>query len=130
MKGIIGFANGGKERSGEVDYDGELYAIYLLKSYQRRGIGQALLKNVARHLGENGLHSMLIRALADNTSSCRFYESLGGVSVREQEVEFGGKEFKEIEYGWTDITLLMNGFRTKDSTRCRCITASIRDTTH
>lgn len=75
---IVGFANGGRERSGDGDYDGELYAIYLLQAHQRKGIGQKLFRHIVQHLAENGFRSMLIWVLADNPS-CQFYESMGGV---------------------------------------------------
>ncbi|MEM9509268.1 MAG: GNAT family N-acetyltransferase [Cyanobacteria bacterium P01_E01_bin.35] len=34
---IVGFANGGIEREGVLGYQGELYAIYILKRYQKKG---------------------------------------------------------------------------------------------
>lgn len=96
---IVGFANGGRERSGEANYHGELYAIYLLESYQRQGIGQTLFRHMIQHLTANGFGSMLIWVLADNPS-CQFYESMGGIPVREQSIEIGGKRLREIGYGW------------------------------
>ncbi|MBI3742262.1 MAG: GNAT family N-acetyltransferase, partial [Chloroflexi bacterium] len=39
-KQIVGFASGGAARSDREKCDGELYAIYLLEAYQRRGIGK------------------------------------------------------------------------------------------
>src|SRR5699024_9426075 len=42
---IVGFSNAGVERTGKYpDYKGELYAIYLLKEYQGKGIGKLLFK--------------------------------------------------------------------------------------
>lgn len=101
-RNIVGFANGGRERSGDADYDGELYAIYLIESHQRQGIGKALFHHVAKHLVENGFRSMLIWVLTENPS-CRFYEAIGGVPVRGQEIEIGGKRLKESGYGWTNL---------------------------
>src|SRR5215471_14604966 len=40
--GIVGFASGGPERSGNALYRGELCAIYLFASYQRQGLGRRL----------------------------------------------------------------------------------------
>ncbi|WP_274433354.1 GNAT family N-acetyltransferase [Alicyclobacillus sp. ALC3] len=99
---IVGFANGGRERSGDTLYDGELYAIYLVESHQRQGIGRGLFQRIVRHLVETSRHSMLIWVLADNPA-CRFYESMGGVPIMEQAVEIGGKHLREIGYGWTDV---------------------------
>lgn len=36
---IVGFANGGIERSGISGYQGELRAIYILESHQKKGLG-------------------------------------------------------------------------------------------
>ncbi|WP_217996322.1 GNAT family N-acetyltransferase [Alicyclobacillus shizuokensis] len=50
---IIGFADGGPERSGDAEYDGELYAIYLLEGHRCHGLGRRLLQQVTLHLAEN-----------------------------------------------------------------------------
>jgi GNAT superfamily N-acetyltransferase len=41
---LIGFAAGGPERSAELEDRGELYALYVLPSHQRRGLGLALVQ--------------------------------------------------------------------------------------
>src|SRR5438046_10243719 len=46
---IVGFICGGAERTGQLGCDGELYAIYLLQSAQRQGLGTLL---VQRFVGE------------------------------------------------------------------------------
>lgn len=43
---IIGFAGVGKERTGNPDYSGELYGIYVTNEYQRQGCGQKLISAV------------------------------------------------------------------------------------
>src|ERR1700681_943783 len=43
---VVGFASGGRERAGETGYAGELYAIYLLDSAQRRGYGRDLVRAI------------------------------------------------------------------------------------
>ncbi len=60
---IIGFASGGPERSGNIVYKGELYAIYLLEGYQREGIGGQLVQTIAKRLMQEGLHSTPKRAV-------------------------------------------------------------------
>ena len=77
--GIVGFASGGP-RQGESsypEYEGELYTVYLLRQYQRRGLGRRLLGAVARGLLADGKRSMLARVLAENPSR-PFYETVGG----------------------------------------------------
>lgn len=102
---IIGFADGGKERTGDRAYDGELYAIYVLEAYQRQGIGCKLALSIANKLSELGFNSMLVWVLADNPA-CRFYEHIGGQKVYEKQIERGGFMLKEIAYGWQNIIIL------------------------
>lgn len=100
---IVGFSKGGKERSSKYNgYDGELYAIYILKEYQGKGIGKALVKPVIDEIKGMGLNSMLVLVLKNNISRL-FYESLGGRKIDTVEVEIGGKKFFELVYGWEDI---------------------------
>lgn len=73
--GIVGFANGGRERSGNLSYQGELYALYIFKEYQGSGIGRALTRAVVSQLKENG-YNMMTWVLKDNPS-LGFYEHIG-----------------------------------------------------
>ena len=109
---IIGFANGGIERTGNLIYHGELNAIYILKSYQKQGIGRELVQKVAQRLGQMKICSMLVWVLADNPAS-KFHELLGGQQVSEKEIERGSSKLIEIAYGWTDISNLQYG-KTKE----------------
>lgn len=105
---IVGFASGGPERSDDLVYDGELYAIYLRNDHQARGIGRELTQAVATHLLQRGKRAMLVWVLSDNPSRV-FYERLGGTPVRTTGITFGDKEYEETVYGWPDIrALLMN----------------------
>lgn len=102
---IVGFATGGKERSGNYDADGELYAIYLLNEVQGQGIGKKLTQVLAQNLKNQGYTSMLVWVL-DRNPSKQFYESLGGQIIDEAMIEIGGEEFKEIAYYWDNIDLI------------------------
>lgn len=106
---IVGFADGGRERSGDPVYDGELYAIYLLQDYQQKGIGRQLFQHVVQHLVKSKFHGMLIWVLADNPSR-HFYESMGGLPVRELEIEIAGKRLQEVGYGWSALQTLVDEF--------------------
>lgn len=101
---IVGFSKGGKERSGKyIGYDGELYAIYILKEYQGKGIGTALVKPIIDEMNGMGINSMVVLVLEDNTSR-QFYESLGGKKIDTVEVDIGGKKLSELVYGWDNIS--------------------------
>jgi len=103
---VVGFSSGGAERTGDPDYQGEVYALYLLQKAQRQGLGRGLLDASAQALLANGLRSMLIWVLRDNPSR-RFYEALGGSFVREQTIEIGGQALVEVAYGWKDLHSLV-----------------------
>ncbi|CQR48322.1 Mycothiol acetyltransferase [Paraliobacillus sp. PM-2] len=99
---IVGFANGGKERTGDYPrYQAEIYAIYILQSYQNKGIGKALIQRVTTNLKEQQLNGVLLWVLADNPS-VGFYQGIGGKKVDEEEITIGGKQLIEVAYGWDD----------------------------
>lgn len=100
---VVGFASGGPERDGDPLYQGELYAIYVLEVYERRGLGRLLTHAVAAMLVEAGFASMLVWVLADNIGARRFYETLGGTLLREKPADVFGYVLPEVSYGWTDL---------------------------
>ncbi|WPP35147.1 GNAT family N-acetyltransferase [Bacillus sonorensis] len=103
---IVGFSSGGAERSGKYSgFDGELYAIYILKEYQGHGIGKALFKQIIDEIKGMGLRSMIVLVLKENVSRL-FYEALGGQKIDAIEVEIGGRKLSELVYGWEDIRTL------------------------
>lgn len=60
---VVGFASGGPERENDSDFEGELYAIYLLKEHQGRGLGRRLTKHVVERLRSLGHNSMRVWGL-------------------------------------------------------------------
>lgn len=50
-----------------------LHHLYVTPSYQRRGIGQALIEHCIEHFGL----PLSLKCLKSNTSACAFYERLG-----------------------------------------------------
>ncbi len=103
---IVGWARGGPERSDDNHYEGELYGLYLLREYQRIGIGRRLISTMAKHLAEEGMTSMFLWVLAENEGARRFYEALGGQPAGEHYITTGGVQLPEVAYGWKDIRLL------------------------
>lgn len=104
---VVGFAYGGRERTGYPDYTGELWALHIAVPYQRAGLGKRLTSEVARKLHGMGLNSILIWVLAENHPARRFYERLGGVYATERVEEFAGGSIDEVAYGWPDVTALI-----------------------
>ncbi len=103
---VVGFASGGRERAGETGFEGELYAIYVLDSAQRRGFGRELVRASVAGLRELGLGDMIIWVLRDNQPARAFYERLGGVYVRSQPITIGLATLEEVSYGWRRLDTL------------------------
>jgi L-amino acid N-acyltransferase YncA len=99
---VVGFVGGGAIREPVEGFDAELFAIYLLRDAQRRGIGMALLKRLAGSLKARGYRSMMAWVLEDNSSG-EFYSRSGGVRVASKEMEVGGVMLPVVAYGWGDL---------------------------
>jgi L-amino acid N-acyltransferase YncA len=102
---MVGFASGGAIREPHAGFDGELHAIYLLRPAQRQRVGTRLVKAWGSAAAESGLHSAVVRVLAENTAR-QFYESLDARPLKEGEVALGGKSYNEVWYGWDDLGAL------------------------
>ncbi len=96
---LIGFAKGTLHDGGIPGFEGELNKIYLLRRYHRRGLGRALLCEVANRFLKRGISSMLLFGDAHNPSN-RFYEAMGGQRLFGDRGEFQGG------YGWRDLRKL------------------------
>jgi GNAT superfamily N-acetyltransferase len=103
--GVFGFCAGGGVMHPVERYEGELGAIYLLASHQRKGAGAALVRRLAGELRGQGFQNMVVWVLRDNPA-CAFYQRMGGVKVAEQMIEIGGVSLPEIAFGWPEIGVL------------------------
>ena len=104
---IVGFVYGGTTRYPDLPYQGELYAVYILKEYQQRGLGRRLVQALARSLLDAGMSDMLLWVLEANSATRRFYEALGGCSVKTSIFEIHGTQINECAYAWTDLRPLL-----------------------
>jgi ribosomal protein S18 acetylase RimI-like enzyme len=77
-----------------------LNKIYLLRDYQRRGLGKRMVAAAVDRLLQHGLTSMALFTETDNEPACNFYEQLGGERQLDDRGDFGGM------YGWADLRKL------------------------
>lgn len=106
---IVGFAAAGPARQDTPEakgYAGELYAVYTLADYQRRGLGRRLVVSAAEGLLAKGYSDMITWVIEDN-AACRFYERLGGEQVGSKTVELANMSLRALAYGWPDLSVLL-----------------------
>ena len=103
---VVGFADGGPERSGDTEHEGQLYNIHILRAHQGNGTGRRLTAVIAGRLIDEGMGSMLVWVLTENLPARRFYERLGGVYIRQRQIDVDGAKLVEVAYGWRDIARL------------------------
>jgi len=77
-----------------------LNKIYLLRDYQRRGLGKRMVAAAVDRLLEHRLTSMALFTEPDNEPACNFYEQLGGERQLNERGDFEGM------YGWPDLRRL------------------------
>jgi ribosomal protein S18 acetylase RimI-like enzyme len=105
-QGIVGFSFCGDARAPVEGIEAEIYALYVLQPFQRRGIGRALVGESARHFVRQGLFGFYLWVLKANRARL-FYESLGGQVAAEKTERLGGHPFAEVAYCWHDLTKLV-----------------------
>jgi len=104
--GAIGFAMCGEARETIEGLEGEIYALYVVQSEQRRGVGRALVRAAARHFVRNGYFGFHLWVLKANRARL-FYEAMGGQEIAERTERLGKHPFAQIAYGWHDLTALV-----------------------
>ena len=103
---IIGFVMGGPNRSDYKEFEGELYAIYLVQEEQGQGVGRSLTQTLVRNFVDAGITSMMLGVAKGNQAE-KFYEALGGKRLGSEDVEFRGHLIPHIYYGWDEIGAIL-----------------------
>lgn len=100
--GLVGYAAGGPSRY-QVEGEGEIATLYVLRRAQRQGLGRRLIADTARVLAAGGARSLTISVLRDNLAARGFYEHLGGVADAPRPEPGPGGVMQEVAYVWDDI---------------------------
>lgn len=100
---VVGFSNCGLPQIKDTGFEGELFAIYILKAAHKIGIGRQLVQSVVNELRDTGSKSMMVWVLKDNPAR-GFYERLGGVYLFEKPIQIGADDLMEVAYGWHDLS--------------------------
>ena len=98
---LVGFAKGKTYNHQDLpEFSGELNKIYLLREYQRIGLGRKLVGVVAKKFISMGISNMVLFGTAENPSN-KFHEVLGGEKLIAKNGEFHGG------YCWRDLKKLV-----------------------
>ena len=100
--GVIGFADFGKARDTHSKYEAELYAIYLLSDFQRKGIGSKLFDMGVRFIVANAMNSLSLITLEVSPYKS-FYEKKGGHLVERRTTGIGDASYATVVYGWNKL---------------------------
>jgi L-amino acid N-acyltransferase YncA len=95
---LVGFAKGHRYTHQDLaEYKGELNKIYLLRPYQRIGLGKQLMAQSAKRFLLAGIHNMVLFGTPQNPT-CGFYEAMGGQRLYAKNGEFhGGYGFNDLQ---------------------------------
>lgn len=104
---IAGLVSAGSCRSQTIDFDSEVYAVYVAAKYWRLRLGLRLMAAAAQRLALFGHQDLMLWTLEDNLEARAFYERLGGVEIGRMVEQMGGASLREIGYGWRKIELLL-----------------------
>jgi len=102
---ITGFVSAGPAQNDELGTDGEIYAIYLVESAKKQGIGRRLLYEAVLCLRKAGFRSLSLWLLRENPAR-GFYERFGGRIMGEKSYVTGGFTLPAIGCKWDDIEAL------------------------
>ena len=103
---LAGFGSCGSQRTAHLTalgYDGEVSSIYLLRAFQRRGLGAALMQTLAADLLGRNFMACSLWVLRDNARARRFYARCGGRVVAERTDVRENAQLFEVAYGWSSL---------------------------
>jgi ribosomal protein S18 acetylase RimI-like enzyme len=98
----VGFITAGPSRLPDFA-DGEIYALYVAASAQRRSIGRVLFRAASRYWSVRGGRSLAACVIAQNNKAINFYGREGGKVVGEQPFELGGMRLAEKIFVFTPL---------------------------
>lgn len=90
---VVGFMNYYKDSRTHEGY-AEISAIYILKEYQKLGIGRKFFEIAFDLTKKCGKNKLMLNVLDDN-SATEFYKKMGGKKIGSFGIEMGGDKFQE-----------------------------------
>ncbi|GAB3059093.1 GNAT family N-acetyltransferase [Salinicoccus sesuvii] len=108
---IVGFADAWKRENNFEQNSIDLTSIYLLDSYQGKGVGKKLLGMLFQYFNQENYNKVFVEVLEENNTRF-FYEYYGACLVETIQIEVGGKTLNESIYVWKDVKEVLEQIRT------------------
>jgi len=99
---IVGFVSVSVERTNDLA-EKELLSIYILKEYQKRGIGRQLIRKVISNCVQNEVDSLMLWTLRSNPSRS-YYEYINGHQVGTRKIIRGEDVLEQVAYLWSSVS--------------------------
>lgn len=91
---VVGYVMITKDRDGFA----QIWAIYVLPDWQRRGVGSILWQAALDRARQLESPELVLWVLAENDPARRFYESQGAHAAEERDFPVGGGSVGEVSY--------------------------------
>jgi len=89
---IVGFISFGEPYTPFAHYKQEIGLLYVLKAYQKIGIGKNLFLTAKNIIRNNGYHEFFVSVNASNKNAIDFYIAMGGNIIYMDEDKYDKKE--------------------------------------
>jgi len=98
---LVGYTSYGRNRAPSLNYDGEIFELYIAPEFQGCGFGRRMFEAAQNDLANHSFNSFVVWALADNERAFAFYQRLGGRVVRRAPETFGGEKRERVAFGFS-----------------------------
>ncbi len=82
---IVGFMTCGKPYKPFMHYEQEVGLLYILREYQKQGIGKCFFEIAQKQVKEAGYNEFVVAVNSQNTNAIQFYLAMGGKIVLAEE---------------------------------------------
>jgi len=100
---IAGYCMGGRVQQPFKQFEGEIYALYLLKKYHGKGVGGRLFREAMLRLQQMNFNSACLFVLRNNPT-IDFYRHFKPDFETTTTVQIDGKEYDDVALGWSRLT--------------------------
>jgi ribosomal protein S18 acetylase RimI-like enzyme len=107
----VGYASGGASDLDQMRDDGgaacsgQLFALYVLNTAKRMGIGRRLIELIWSDLRDAGHCLVRVEVIKGNLPAIAFYKSLGAQLIRETTFELNNTLLPTFVYGWLNLQI-------------------------